>query len=292
MKYIEIDFSIVPDSQVARDLVAALAGMVGVNSFCDDEKKLKGYIQSADYDEERLKTVLLDLPLEGVKISFSATDVEDKDWNAEWEKTGFEPIPIDGQCLICHVKDQEKILNALEWKAYPQKIWIEPRQAFGSGTHETTQMMVSMLLSMDLKGKRVLDCGCGTGILGIVAAKAGADEVVAYDIDEWSVENAKQNARLNNVVLEVLEGDRNVLSHVCGQFSVVFANINRNILLDDMETFVSVMNLHSSLIISGFYKDDIPLLEDKAKSLELTLQRQKENQNWCCLAFEWDQGRE
>ena len=155
-------------------------------------------------------------------------EAEYRNWNEQWENEGFEPIVIDGRCIIHDTKhpagDKAPDSPTLD-------ITIEARQAFGTGTHETTRMIVGELLKMDLKGKRILDCGCGTGILGIVASKCGASEIVAYDIDEWSVENARHNAKLNGVKnMEVLEGDRNVLSHVSGVFDVVLANINRNIL--------------------------------------------------------------
>ena len=143
--------------------------------------------------------------------------------------------------------------------------------------------MVGTLLELDLKGKHVLDCGCGTGILGIVAAKCGASEVVGYDIDDWSVRNALHNAELNGVKMEVFEGDKGVLSHVSGLFDVVLANINRNILLADMPAFRDVMGSDSLLIISGFYEEDIPVLLDKAKELGLKEVSRKTNGDWACV---------
>ena len=148
--------------------------------------------------------------------------------------------------------EEEAIANYPQLETIPMKILIDAQQAFGTGTHETTQMIVSLLLNQDLKDKRVLDCGCGTGILGIVAAKCGAREVVSYDIDEWSVRNAEHNAELNGVELDVLEGDKRVLSHVSGVFDVILANINRNIILEDIDEFVSVMTTDSKIILSGF----------------------------------------
>ena len=135
----------------------------------------------------------------------------------------------------------------------PLLVRIDPKQAFGSGTHETTQMIVSLLLNQDMQGKRVLDCGCGTGILGMLLPNDGAQDIVCYDIDDWSVRNTKHNAELNNVKLDILEGDKNVLSHVNGIFDLVLANINRNIILEDLETFYSVMSDDAKIILSGFY---------------------------------------
>jgi ribosomal protein L11 methyltransferase (prmA) len=168
----------------------------------------------------------------------------------------------------------------------PMKIAIDAQQAFGTGTHETTQMIVSLLLNQDLKEKRVLDCGCGTGILGIVAAKCGAKEVVSYDIDEWSVRNAEHNAELNGVELDVLEGDRRVLSHVSGVFDVILANINRNIILEDIDEFVSVMTTESKIILSGFYEQDAEAILQKANELGLKENQRLLNHDWCCLLLE------
>ena len=139
-------------------------------------------------------------------------------------------------------------------------------------------------MNLDLDGKRVLDCGCGTGILGITAARLGAKDVVGYDIDEWSVENAKHNAKLNGVEnIEIYEGDAHVLNHISGVFDLVMANINRNILLQDMESFKSVMNHGAQLILSGFYEEDVTLLLEKAKTLGLSEKGKKKNGNWICL---------
>ena len=167
----------------------------------------------------------------------------------------------------------------------PLIIRIDPKQAFGSGTHETTQMIVAQLLGMDLKGKNVLDCGCGTGILSIVAGKCGARKVCGYDIDEWSVRNTIENAATNNVVLEVKEGNRQVISDFNEKFDVVIANINRNILLADMPTFVEAMKPQATLILSGFYEEDVALLEEKAVSLGLKKNQCQANRSWTCLTF-------
>ena len=147
-------------------------------------------------------------------------------------------------------------------------------------------MIVSLLLNQDLKEKRVLDCGCGTGILGIVAAKCGAKEVVSYDIDEWSVRNAEHNAELNGVELDVLEGDKRVLSHVSGVFDVILANINRNIILEDIDEFVSVMTTDSKIILSGFYEQDAEAILQKANELGLKENQRLLNHDWCCLLLE------
>ena len=166
------------------------------------------------------------------------------------------------------------------------EIGIEAKLAFGTGNHETTRMIISQLLQMPIKTKRVLDCGTGTGILGLTASKLGAKEVVGYDIDEWSVENAKHNALLNGVDnMEVLFGNSSVLNHISGVFDVVMANINRNILLDDMRLFRSVMNTDATLILSGFYEEDVPVLLEKANELGLHETARHTDNNWTCLVL-------
>lgn len=281
MKYYEAIFTITPDSEPARDIVSALAGEAGFESFDNEADGLKGYVQVDLFDKEKLNTSLNGFPIDGVHVDYKISEVNDEDWNATWEQEGFEPIKIADKCVIYDAKDADKINS--DDSLPKMKIGIDARQAFGTGTHETTQMMVGTLLELDLKGKHVLDCGCGTGILGIVAAKCGASEVVGYDIDDWSVRNALHNAELNGVKMEVFEGDKGVLSHVSGLFDVVLANINRNILLADMPAFRDVMGSDSILIISGFYEEDIPVLLDKAKELGLKEVSRKTNGDWACV---------
>ena len=281
MKYYEAIFTITPDSEPARDIVSALAGEAGFESFDNEADGLKGYVQVDLFDKEKLNTSLNGFPIDGVHVDYKISEVNDEDWNATWEQEGFEPIKIADKCVIYDAKDADKINS--DDSLPKMKIGIDARQAFGTGTHETTQMMVGTLLELDLKGKHVLDCGCGTGILGIVAAKCGASEVVGYDIDDWSVRNALHNAELNGVKMEVFEGDKGDLSHVSGLFDVVLANINRNILLADMPAFRDVMGSDSLIIISGFYEEDIPVLLDKAKELGLKEVSRKTNGDWACV---------
>lgn len=284
MKYKIADFKIActPElTQIAKDLLPDLMGEIGFESFEDTPDGLKGYIPADLMDTNSLKQVLDTFPLEGVNITYTLSDTEDKNWNEAWENTGFAPINIDNQVLVYDARTGKKpagdsLIN----------IGIEAKQAFGTGTHETTRMMIGAMLQLLLKGKRVLDCGCGTGILGIAALKLGAEAVVGFDIDEWSVENTQHNAAINEVDnIEVFHGDAHVLSHVSGVFDVVLANINRNILLNDMPTYLEIMNAGSVLIISGFYEEDVKLLDEKANSLGLVKTSQKTDNHWCCLTF-------
>ena len=167
-------------------------------------------------------------------------------------------------------------------------IEIDAHLAFGTGTHETTQMICQTLLERNMEGKRVLDCGCGTGILGICALKLGAKKCLAYDIDEWSVDNTRHNAVINQVddKLTVLHGDGSLLDSVKDSYDVVVANINRNILLQDMERFANVITPQQILILSGFYESDIPLIRDKYSSMGFCLLETKKNGDWACLVFQ------
>ena len=287
MKYIQVKFSAEPDSQDVRDIIAALAAEVGFDSFTDEPDGLVGYCQEDLFNKETLTEIIQSLPIPDVKVSFEAAKAEDKNWNEEWEKAGFDPIIIDDRCaIICKNMEEDATATYPQLEKIPMKIAIDAQQAFGTGTHETTQMIVSLLLNQDLKEKRVLDCGCGTGILGIVAAKCGAKEVVSYDIDEWSVRNAEHNAELNGVELDVLEGDKRVLSHVSGVFDIILANINRNIILEDIDEFVSVMTTESKIILSGFYEQDAEAILQKANELGLKENQRLSNHDWCCLLLE------
>lgn len=285
MKYLLTDFHFTCKDeellQPCRELLADGCGECGYESFEDTEDGIIGYIQQDMYSEMALREVIENFPIEGVTIIYSTEEIPDQDWNAAWEAEGFEPINVSGRVTIYDVRHTEDP----DAFSTPINIGICASNAFGTGTHETTRMIVATLLQLPLEGKRILDCGCGTGILAITALKCGAREAVGYDIDEWSSENAKHNGELNGVgeQLDVLLGNSSVLSHVDGLFDVVLANINRNILLEDMEHFVSVMASDAMLILSGFYEEDAPLLIEKAASLGLHEVDRKTDNNWCCV---------
>lgn len=284
MKYYETKFTFSPYSDDAADLLAALIADAGFESFNNDGEKLLAYVQTTLYDESMLNDIISTFPLSDVKINFTVSEVEDQDWNTTWEQQGFDPIIIGKECIIYDANHPESIDGMVTDGEQPMLVAIEARQAFGTGTHQTTQMIVERLLHSNLGGKRLLDCGCGTGILSIVASKCGALDVVGYDIDEWSVRNTQHNAELNDVDnITVYEGDSSVLSHVSGLFDVVVANINRNILLGDMSRFVDVMLPHAHLILSGFYEDDADILVNKAHEFNLTEIYREITDSWTML---------
>ena len=298
MKYFEVDFTISPYSADASDVLAAMAGEAGFETFEETETGLKGYVQQSLFDVSVLKTALEDFPFEDTTISYDIREAEDRDWNEQWEQEGFEPIVISGEwreesgernvhTLV--INDGRHLPDDSLFATHPSQltsIEIDAKLAFGTGTHETTRMICSTLLDLKPEG-RVLDCGTGTGILSICALKLGAQEAIGYDIDEWSVDNARHNAVINQVDerFTSLLGDASILNKVEGTFDLVMANINRNILLNDMPQFVSKMNADATLILSGFYTDDCQILIEKAQTLGLSLRQQKEDQQWACLVL-------
>ena len=302
MKYYEVDFTMTPCTQDAQDILSALAGEAGFETFEETATGLKGYVQQALFDEETLQAVLEGFPFENVTLSYSIQEAEDKDWNEQWEQEGFEPIEVrrkmddgrgkkeEGKCTSLVIHDGRHLPSDINLQPSDIMIEIDAHLAFGTGTHETTRMICGMLLDMQLDGLRVLDCGCGTGILGICALKLGAASAVGYDIDEWSADNTRHNAVINRVDdhLTALCGDASVLSGFAAEFNLVMANINRNILLNDMERFRSVMAPKAQLILSGFYKNDCALLESKAQTLGLSLKATRTDGDWACLLFSLD----
>lgn len=268
--------------QTIKDIMCCFAGEAGFESFEEDENGMIGYVQKHMLDLNSLKNCIESFPVEDVKISYELDDAEDKNWNEKWESEGFEPIFVSDKCVIhdtihpVKLKDKTDMLD----------ITIDARQAFGTGNHETTYMIVDELLNMDLSGKNVLDCGCGTGILSIIASKLGAEDIIGYDIDEWSVRNAEHNCEINKVDgIKVLHGDVNVISTIKTRYDVILANINRNILLNDMPLFRQKMKNDAVLLLSGFYIEDSDILIQKAKSIGLGLVKKKNKNNWCMLVF-------
>ena len=289
MKYKKVEFRFEGENgselsedllQLSRDILPSMVEEVGFESFADTPSGVEGYVPVSVLDRHALEASIEMFPVEGVSVSYTVTDAENRNWNEEWERNGFDPIIVSDTCVI-HDR-----IRPYDGPQMPLDVVIEARQAFGTGTHETTRLMVAELLRLDLKGKRVLDCGCGTGILSIVSSLHGARLVVGYDIDEWSVENSRHNASLNGVEnVEILHGDVHVLSHVNGVFDVVVANINRNVLLADMEHFTDVLSADGYLLLSGFYPEDSMSIAERAGELGLSLERATDENNWCCLVF-------
>ena len=288
MKYYVANFDIECAEELlqpARELLSAAACEAGFEAFEDTDNGIAGYVQRPLYDKEALDAAIADYMPEGTQVTYNIEEVPDQDWSQDWEDQGFEPIGVSDHLVIYDAKHTDMSMFAGDDGV--MRIFIEARNAFGTGTHQTTRMILRRLLGMDLTGKSVLDCGCGTGILGIVASRLGANRVLGYDIDEWSSENAKHNAALNGVDnLDVLLGDASVLDGVKEEFDVVIANINRNILLNDMTAFRSHLKTGGRLILSGFYETDVPMLEQAAQSNGLTIIDVVTDGEWACAMFE------
>ena len=271
MNYFEIKLKIVPNEEYIADLLASHLGEIGYESFEIIDEGLLAYIADKLFDEKALQALILDFPYTA-DIQFEFTEIEQVNWNEEWEKHFFEPIIIGDECLI-HSSFHKNLPVA------KYDIIIDPKMAFGTGHHETTSLMIAEILKMNLAGKSVLDMGCGTAVLAILAAKCGAREVTAIDIDTWCVENSIENIEKNGVDwIQVKLGDAALLKNQ--SFDIIIANINRNILLADIKTYSACLNSGGALYMSGFYKEDIPLIENEANKNHLILKGFKEKNNW------------
>lgn len=266
MKYTEIHFTISPYNEAAADVLAALLADTGCDTFEPTDTGLVAYVLQDKFNEAAIReAVSTTRDTFDSNITFSYDDAPDENWNATWEaEHHFEPIALpDGQ-----------------------QIQIIPRQAFGSGEHATTRMILALLNEVPLSHSTVIDAGCGTGILGIAALKLGAAHVFAYDIDEWSVRNAEENYALNGILdsssAEIVLGDASVLAQA-PKADIVLANINRNILLADMPAFVEAMKEEAWLVLSGFYEADIQPLEQRAEALGLQRVATRADGDWRAL---------
>lgn len=256
-------------------MLSALSAEAGCESFVNEDDGMTAYVQQSLFDEDVLKVLLADFPIPDVAVSYTVTEAEDKDWNEEWEKNYFQPIIIGNECVI-HSTFHKDVPEA------KYDIIINPQMAFGTGHHETTSLVLGQLLEADLAGKSVLDMGCGTSILAIMASKRGADPITAIDIDDWCISNSKDNFELNGITnINVFQGDANSLAGM--DFDVVIANINRNILLNDMHHYVACMHEGSVIFMSGFYVQDIPLIQAEGERLGLRFEYFKEKNNWCVV---------
>lgn len=252
MDYVEVKVKYSPASETASDLMAAFLADMGYESFVADEEGLTAYIVASQYSADDLKEMLQTFPME-IKYEVADTFIEGQDWNEEWEKNYFQPILIDDQCVV----------HSTFHKDVPESeydIVIDPKMAFGTGHHATTSMMLRHILSLDMEGKSVIDMGTGTGILAILAKMKGADKSTGIEIDPDAAVNARENVKLNDVDVNIITGDSSQLESL-GQADYFIANINRNVILADLSRYVSALKPGGMMILSGFYSEDVPLLE-------------------------------
>ena len=277
MNYYELKLTLIPNTEINRDILSALLAEIGFESFVESEKGLDAYVSEKLYSEEKIAEVLENLPLLDTTVKYHIEYIPSQDWNEEWEKNFFQPIIIDNK-LVIHSSFHKEI------PSFQYDIIIDPKMAFGTGHHSTTSLMVSYLLELELKNKSFLDMGCGTAVLAILAKMKGADPVTAIDIDEWAYNNSLENIHLNNTPeIQVKLGDVSLLGEET--YDVIFANINRNILLADIPVYAQCMKSGSSLFMSGFYSEDMDVIIKKCEEEQLKFISYKEKNNWVALHF-------
>lgn len=302
MQYLEFTFTTSPATEAVQDILSAVLAEIGFDSFvhtdeldrpakahCDnpespqfedklDEDHFQCYIQKQLFSQEALDNALAAFPLPDVKISYTMEEPEDKDWNEEWEKNYFQPLVVDGRCVIASTF--HKNVPTAEYN-----ITINPQMSFGTGHHATTSQMIGRILHDNMEGLEVLDMGCGTSILAILARMRGAAHCLAIDVDEWCVKNSKENIALNHLDgIDVELGDASSLADK-GPFDLVIANINLGILLNDLKCYVPRMKQGGCIYMSGFYTTDVPKLQAEAECQGLTLVDVHEQDGWACVCF-------
>jgi ribosomal protein L11 methyltransferase len=277
MNYIKLSTHIIPYNTDASDVLIAMLGEKGYESFMETETGFDAYISESHFDATIFEELLL--PFLNVSATYTTEIVPEQNWNEEWEKHYFQPIVVANKCVI----------RSPFHKDYPElpiQIVIEPKMSFGTGHHETTALMMEHILEQNMKEKRVLDMGCGTGILGILASIEGASDVTGIDIDKWCSDNSEENCILNNITNMKIELGDAILLKDSVPFDVIIANINRNILLEDIKAYASVLVPGGLMLLSGFYANDLNDIDECAKKAFLQLKTVKENNHWVAVAYE------
>jgi ribosomal protein L11 methyltransferase len=271
--YIEYNFTITPKEPATEILIAEL-GEVGFESFVENEHGVTAYIQKSEWNSSILEDIFV-LNSDEFSIEYNQNEVEQTNWNSEWEKN-FTPIQVDDLVSIRAPFHENPHLK--------YDIVIEPKMSFGTGHHETTHMMIQHLLKLDLTNKKTLDMGSGTGILAIFAEMKGANPIDAIDIDNWCYENSLENIERNNCKnIAIFEGDASLL--INKKYDVIIANINRNILLMDMKAYTDCLNEKGVLLLSGFYEEDIPIIDAEVSKYNLKLETFIQRNNWVALKY-------
>ncbi len=276
MNYTEVKFICTPNNEIVNSVLSATIADIGFESFVEDELGTTAYIQTEVFDLEKLNEILENLPIEA-QITYSYKTIEDQNWNEEWEKNYFQPLIIDNRCII-----QSTFHNVPA--TYEYNIYIDPKMAFGTGHHQTTELMIREILKEEFEGKSVLDMGTGTAILAILTSMKGADPIAAIDIDQWAYDNAIENLTLNNIDnIDIKIGGAELLGDAT--FDIILANINRNILLNDIHVYSSVLNSGGTLYMSGFYEEDIPAITEECNKNGLSFEYNSTKDNWVAVKF-------
>ncbi len=271
MKYTQLSLTLNPCNETVTDIISFQLGEIDYESFITTDRGLDAYITELDFSEEKLEYLLQHLLID-TEVTYEFKILKDENWNTEWEKNYFTPLIISDRCLVRSSFHQVS-------EQFAHEIIIDPKMAFGTGHHQTTSLMLQEILKMDLKDKSVLDMGCGTAVLAILASQMGGYPIVAIDIDEWAYENAKENMVLNNIAnVEVKLGDASVIGD--GKFDYILANINRNILLQDISTYAKALEKGGVLMMSGFYLEDVPIIKLECQKNQLVFKKLEEKDNW------------
>jgi ribosomal protein L11 methyltransferase len=275
MEYAKIKCTINPDNELNREILIAMLGEEGFESFNELEKNIEAFIPSTDLKKELLPDIFNNITL--FRTNYVVEIIPDQNWNEVWEKNYFKPLLINNECLI-------RAPFHTEYPDAEYEIVIEPQMAFGTGNHETTSLVISKILEQNTEEKKILDMGCGTGILGILASMKGAKEITAIDIDKWAYNNTIENAQINGISnIAVKQGNAEILGGE--KYDIIYANIQRNILLNDMETYASVMNKGAEIVMSGFYTEDLTAIKEEAKLCGLAFKEFSEKNNWVAAVF-------
>ncbi len=274
MNYVELTITVEPKEQGAEVLIAELSE-IGFDSFIDTDNGFSAYIKKEQFNEDEVQLLFSNYS-SLFKINYNSKIIEQQNWNKEWE-SNFHPIDIDNKCLIrapFHKKEKGIIYDII----------IEPKMSFGTGHHHTTQLMIQKLMQLNVSNKSLLDMGCGTGILAILASMMNANPVTAIDTDEWSYENSIENLETNNINnVTVYKGNAEILAGKI--FHTILANINKNVLLTDMEVYSQSLEPKGNLVMSGFFETDIIELHQKARALGLQLKDTAINNQWAMLHY-------
>jgi ribosomal protein L11 methyltransferase len=274
MNYTQVRFKLSPDSQENREILVAMLESFPFESFDETDNLIMGYVPGETFDDSVINEITGFLPF---SIEYETEMIPDKNWNEVWEKNYFKPLLIGSRCVI-------RAPFHTEYPASEYELVIEPKMAFGTGNHETTSLVAEQILDVDFTGKTVLDMGCGTGILGMLASLKGAKKVTAIDIDVWSYESTVENARINNITnIDAKLGNADILGDEV--FDIIFANIHKNVIINDLPVYMSVLKPGGTIYLSGFYNTDMPDVKKRAESLGLNEFCFKEKNNWIVYIF-------